>query len=72
MLGGYLFAVEGWGSDKELIERYDPNTDTWEPIEGDRCRTFHIHRLVVALDGELYFIGMEQIDATVGSACWVS
>ena len=73
MLDGYLFAVGGSGGwSEQSMERYDPNTDTWQLMEGVGLKDHFDNQPVVALDGELYFMGMEQIDAVAGSACWVS
>ena len=49
------------------MEQYDLLTDTWQLMESVGVKV-HYNDLccdVVALDGHLYFIGMEQIHAPV-------
>ena len=63
-MDGYLWALGGSKSPESLVERYNPNTNTWQlmesvgtPAPSDSC--------VVTLDGLIYYIiGMEQSYAT--------
>ena len=65
MLDGYIFAVGGRGGEESRysMEKYDPRTDTWELMEsvvlGMKEHYCYTYTNVVALDGHLYFIGME-------------
>ena len=65
MLDGYMFAVGGYGGERseDSMERYDPRTDTWELMESVGVKEHYNYFCcdVVALNGHLYFIGMEQI-----------
>lgn len=69
MLDGSMFAVGGVGSEKseDSMEQYDLLTNTWQLMKSfsvkERYRFFCCN--VVALDGHLYFIGMEQIHGPV-------
>ena len=63
MLDGYLFAVGGSErADEQSIERYDPEIDSWQLVEADGVvERYKDCSHVVALDGQLYFIGTERI-----------
>ena len=61
MLHEYVFAVSGNSEkSKDSIERYDPKTNTWQLMEsvGVAAPEEYNAPAVVALDGWLYFIGM--------------
>ena len=62
MLDGYVFAVGGEGSEEseDSIEQYDHFTDTWQLMDSVGLAAKDNSYSVVALDGHLYFIGMEQ------------
>ena len=59
MLDGYIFAVGGGEESRYSMEKYDPRTDTWELMESVVLFVYDSTYTVVALDGHLYFIGME-------------
>ena len=73
MLDGDVFAVGGQGGTKseDSLDRYHPTTNTWELKESVGVSAYADDTLdsykaatVVALDGLLYFIGMEKICAS--------
>ena len=69
MLDGYVYAVSGW---KDSMERYDPTTNTWQVIKCAGASAYgddDKQPYVVALDGLLYFIGMEQVCMSAFSVC---
>ena len=63
MLDGYVFAVGGkggqWG-DKWIksLERYDPDTNTWQLTESVNMPDIEPGSAVVALNGLIYAVGM--------------
>ena len=80
MLGEYVFAVGGQGDVKseDSLERYDPQANSWQLTESvgvaayaDADLDSYKPATVVALDGLLYFIGMEQVYTLVLPFCLV-
>ena len=64
VLDEYVFAISGNSEEsKDSIERYDVKTNTWQLMESVGVappQDFNAPA-VVALDGWLYFIGMDQV-----------
>ena len=66
-LDGYVFAVGGSGGkrSKSTIERYDPQNNTWKLMRSTIPKDYRHKALVLPLETWLYFIGTEQVYATL-------
>ena len=70
MLDGYVIAI---GGACHSIERFDPTNNNWQLMDSSRMPHEVDHLPVAAaLDGLIYVLGMEQVNAPAGSTFWFS